>query len=127
MSLPARPIRVLLAEDEDAVAALTQAVLAGEERIEVVGRARDGHEAVALAEELSPDLVLMDIAMPEFDGIEATRRIRELHPRVQVLVLSSSKLAADIERAAAAGAAGFVAKERMVRELIDAILALAPS
>lgn len=126
MSLPARPIRVLLAEDEDAVAALTQAVLA-EERIEVVGRARDGHEAVALAEELSPDLVLMDIAMPELDGIEATRRIRELHPRVQVLVLSSSKLATDIERAAAAGAAGFVAKERMVRELIDAILALAPS
>lgn len=117
---------MLLVEDEDVVAALTKAILATEKRIEVIGRARNGIEAIALAGQLLPDLVLMDINMPELDGIEATRRIRAHQLHVQVLIVSASALAGEIGRSQSAGAAGFVAKDRMTRELIDAILALFP-
>lgn len=108
------------------VAALTKAILATEKRIEVIGRARNGIEAVALAGQLLPDLVLMDINMPELDGIEATRRIRSDHPDVQVLIVSASTLAGEVDRSHSAGAAGFIAKDTMTRELVDAILALFP-
>ncbi|HEV8099526.1 MAG TPA: response regulator transcription factor, partial [Gaiellaceae bacterium] len=82
-------IRVLLAEDHRLVRAGLERLLATAEDIEVVGGAADGEEAVALAAETQPDVVLMDLSMPNVDGIEATRAIRAANEAVQVVVLTS--------------------------------------
>jgi two-component system nitrate/nitrite response regulator NarL len=115
-------IRVLIADDHRLFAEALEAILAGEGSIEVVGRARNGAEAVELALELGPDLVLMDISMPVMDGVEATRRIRELRPDACVLMLTGSNAAADIDRSRDAGAAGYVTKDRIASELVEAII-----
>src|SRR5919206_2702902 len=116
------PIRVLIADDHRLFAEALEAILAGERRIAVVGRARNGAEALELALELEPDIVLMDISMPVMDGVEATRRIRESRPNACVLMLTGSNAAADIDRSRDAGAAGYVTKDRIASELVDAIL-----
>jgi DNA-binding NarL/FixJ family response regulator len=118
-----KSIRVLIADDHRLfVEAL---LVSGEQRIEVVGRAGDGEEAVELSRELRPDVVLMDISMPRLDGIEATRRIRAEHEGVRVLVLTGPNARADVDRARLAGAAGHVTKDRIAAELIDAVLEVA--
>ena len=116
------PIRVLIADDHRLFAEALEAILAGESSIEVVGRARNGAEAIELALELEPDVVLMDISMPVMDGIEATRRIRESRPNACVLMLTGSNAAADVDRSREAGAAGYVTKDRIASQLIEAIL-----
>ena len=119
------PIRVLIADDHRLFAEALEAILAGEERIDVVGRAGDGQEAVELSRELKPDVVLMDISMPRVDGIEATRQIRKQDERACVLILTGSNARADVDRARRAGAAGYVTKDRIAAELIDAVLEVA--
>jgi DNA-binding NarL/FixJ family response regulator len=116
------PIRVLIADDHRLFAEALEAILGGESTIEVVGRARNGAEAVELALELAPDIVLMDISMPVMDGIEATRRIREARPNACVLMLTGSNAAVDVDRSREAGAAGYVTKDRIASQLIEAIL-----
>jgi DNA-binding NarL/FixJ family response regulator len=116
------PIRVLIADDHRLFAQALEAILAAEARIEVVGYARDGREAVALARALTPDVVLMDISMPTLDGIEATRLILEEETPTRVLMLTGSNASADVDRARDAGAAGYVTKDRIAAELIDAIV-----
>jgi two-component system nitrate/nitrite response regulator NarL len=115
-------IRVLIADDHRLFAEALEAILAGESSIEVVGRARNGAEALDLALELEPDVVLMDISMPVMDGVEATRRIRESRPDACVLMLTGSNAAADIDRSRDAGATGYVTKDRIASELVDAII-----
>jgi DNA-binding NarL/FixJ family response regulator len=115
-------IRVLIADDHRLFAEALEAILAGESSIEVVGRARNGAEAIELTLELEPDVVLMDISMPVMDGVEATRRIRELRADACVLMLTGSSAAADIDRSRDAGAAGYVTKDRIASELVEAIL-----
>jgi DNA-binding NarL/FixJ family response regulator len=115
-------IRVLIADDHRLFAEALEAILAGESSIEIVGRARNGAEAVELALELEPNVVLMDISMPVMDGVEATRRIRELRPAACVLMLTGSNAAADIDRSRDAGAAGYVTKDRIASELVEAII-----
>src|SRR5919202_1709600 len=105
------PIRVLIADDHRLFAEALEAILAGESRIDVVGRARNGAEALELALELDPDVVLMDISMPVMDGVEATRRIREARPDACVLMLTGSNAAVDVDRSREAGAAGFITKD----------------
>src|SRR5436189_5385535 len=100
------PIRVLIADDHRLFAEALEAILAGESSIEVVGRARNGAEALELAMELEPDVVLMDISMPVMDGVEATRRIRESRPGACVLVLTGSNAPAGGDRARQGGRAG---------------------
>ena len=118
----ARPIRVLIADDQLPFAAMLETTLADDENVVVVGRAANGLEAVALAAELEPDVVLMDISMPLLDGLEATRRIRGADSAARVLVLTESYLRSDALRAERAGAHGYVPKTRIVGRLRAAIL-----
>jgi DNA-binding NarL/FixJ family response regulator len=117
-----RPVRVLIADDEPLFVETVEALLAGDERVEVVGTAADGKQAVELATALTPDVTLMDISMPVLDGIEATRRIRERLPNACVLVLTGSSISADVDRARQAGVAAFLTKDRLGTQLVNAIL-----
>jgi DNA-binding NarL/FixJ family response regulator len=116
------PIRVLIADDHRLFTEALEAILAGESRVHVVGRARNGAEALELALELEPDVVLMDISMPVMDGVEATRRIREARPDTGVLMLTGSNTATDVDRSREAGAVGYVTKDRIASELVEAIV-----
>jgi DNA-binding NarL/FixJ family response regulator len=116
------PIRVLIADDHRLFTEALEAILAGESRVHVVGRARNGAEALELALELEPDVVLMDISMPVMDGVEATRRIREARPDTSVLMLTGSNTTTDVDRSRHAGAAGYVTKDRIASELVEAIV-----
>ena len=118
-------IRVLIADDHRLFAEALEAILAGDARIGVVGHAGDGAEAVRLAQELKPDVVLMDISMPVMDGIEAVRAIRRSDGNACILMLTGSNSRSDVDRARKAGAAGYVTKDRIAAELIDAIVGLA--
>jgi DNA-binding NarL/FixJ family response regulator len=91
----------------------------------VVGQAGDGREAVKLATELGPDVVLMDISMPVMDGIEAAAAIKSEQDDARILMLTGSNSRADVDRARQAGAAGYVTKDRIAAELIDAIIEIA--
>jgi DNA-binding NarL/FixJ family response regulator len=121
-----KPIRVLIADDHRLFAQALEAILDADERIEVAGHARDGREAVELAASLHPDVVLMDIAMPAMDGFQATRLIRKSDPTATILMLTGSNLRSDVDRARRAGAAGYVTKDRIAAELIDAIVEVVP-
>ena len=119
------PVRVLIADDHRLFGQALEAVLGGDERIEVVGYAHDGGQAVELAKNLRPDVTLMDISMPVLDGVEATRQIRSIVPGACVLMLTGSNSRADVDRARKAGAAAYVTKDRIASELIEAILEVA--
>ncbi len=117
-----KPLRVLIADDHRLFADALQAILAGDERIEVVGKASDGAEAVELARTLGPDVVLMDVSMPVLDGFEATREIRSAREGVRVLMLTGSNSRDDVDRSREAGASGYVTKDRIASELVTAIV-----
>ena len=118
-------IRVLIADDHRMFAEALEAILATDDRLEVAGHAGDGAEAVSLALKVRPDVTLMDIAMPVMDGLQATKQIRKQWPNACVLMLTGSNSRTDVDRAREAGAAGYVTKERIAAELIDAILEIA--
>jgi CheY-like chemotaxis protein len=115
-------IRVLIADDHRMFAEALEAILGTDHRLEIAGHAGDGAEAVRLALKTRPDVVLMDIAMPVMDGLQATKQIRKQWPTACVLMLTGSNSRSDLDRAREAGAAGYVTKERIAAELIDAIL-----
>jgi DNA-binding NarL/FixJ family response regulator len=119
------PVRVLIVDDEPLFVEMLEALLAADPRIDVVGKAANGRQAVELALTLSPDVTLMDISMPQMDGIEAVRRIREQSPDACVLMLTGSSIATDVDRSRQAGAAGFLTKDRIATQLVDSILELA--
>jgi len=123
----ARPVRVLIADDEPLFVETIEALLAADDRVEVVGTAGDGEEAVALARSLEPDVTLMDISMPTLDGIEAARKIREHLPETRILVLTGSSISADVDRSRQAGVAAFLTKDRLGTQLLEAILDLGSS
>jgi len=114
-------VRVLIADDHRLFAEALRTILAADRRIEVVGLAASGEEAVQQAGELEPDVVLMDINMPGVDGVEATRRIRAGLPAAQVLMVTGSDSREDVDAARSAGAAGYVTKDKIAAELIGAI------
>ena len=115
-------IRVLIADDHRLFAEALAAILAIDDRIEVVGQANDGEKAVELAASQQPDVVLMDIQMPRLDGVEAAKQIKQGRNGPAVLMLTGSNAAADVARAREAGAAGYVTKDRIASELIDSIV-----
>ena len=120
--MAANRVRVVIADDQRLFAEALEAILATDERIEVVGQASDGSEAVELARTLDPDVVLMDVSMPVLDGFEATREIRSAGEDVRVLMLTGSNSRADVDRSREAGASGYVTKDRIASELVSAIV-----
>ncbi len=120
-SAEADKIRIVIAEDHAFVREGTTRLLAREPDMEVVGTASDGAEAVALAIELRPSVLLMDIAMPEIDGIEATRRVRAACPEIPVLILSAYDDDQYVSAVVEAGAAGYLLKDVRGDQLVDAI------
>jgi len=118
-------ITVLIADDHRLFADALEAILATDGRFDVVGKAHDGESAVRMAGTTKPDVVLMDIAMPGVDGVEATRRIRKRRKSTAVLILTGSNARNDVDRARRAGAAAYVTKDRIASQLVEAIVELA--
>ena len=115
-------VRVLIADDHHLFLEALEAVLETEPELEVVGRAADGREALALARSLEPDVVLLDISMPVMDGFEAATRISQLPARPAVLMLTGSSSSEDVDRARRAGARGYVTKDSIAARLVEAII-----
>ena len=118
------PIRVLLVDDHAVVRDGLKAILEAQGHITVVGEASDGRKAVDQAKKLRPDVVVMDIAMPELNGIEATRQIRESCPSTQVVILSMYSSSEHIYQAIRAGAQGYLLKESAGKEVLAAVCAV---
>jgi DNA-binding NarL/FixJ family response regulator len=115
-------VRILIADDHRLFAESLMAMLGEDERVDVVGIAKDGQEAIELAVEFQPDVILMDLKMPVIDGFEATRRIREAGLDTQILILTGTDQEIGSEDAAAAGASGYLRKESSVAELKEVFL-----
>jgi DNA-binding NarL/FixJ family response regulator len=120
------PIGVLIADDQPLVRAGLRRILEVEPDIDIVGEAADGNEAVTVAGEMQPDVILMDVRMPNVDGLEATRRIvRGRESGSRVLILTTFDLDAYVYEALLAGASGFVLKDIAPEKLVDAIHVIA--
>src|SRR5690348_1710016 len=114
-------IRVLLVDDHTILRQGLKMLLHAQPDMEVVGEASDGYQAIAEAQRLQPDVILMDITMPEMNGIEATRHVRRQHPDIRVLVLTMHENEEYLFQVLRAGAAGYILKEAADTELITAI------
>ncbi len=117
-------IRIIIADDHAVVAEGLKHVVEAQADMEVVALAVDGREAVRLARDLQPDVVLMDLSMPELNGADATRAILERDPKCRVIVLSMYSEREYVRRALKAGAAGYVVKRSAAKEVVDAIRAV---
>lgn len=121
----AKKIRILLADDHSVVRQGFRRILESQEDMEIVGEASNGREAVQLAAELKPDLVVMDVAMPELNGIEATRRLSEASEKTRVLALSMHRDAVYVREILRAGARGYLLKDAFDSDLVTAVRAVA--
>ena len=115
------PITILLADDHEVVRQGVRALLEVHTEFDVVGEAKNGAEAVEMVEEFVPDVVLMDLIMPGMDGVEATRRIKNVSPRTQIVVLTSYHEDEHIFPALKAGAISYLLKDMKMDELVEAI------
>ena len=118
-------IRILLVDDQALVRSGFRMILEARDDLEVVGEAENGREAVELAATTQPDVILMDVRMPELDGVEATRRILDAGSAARVLILTTFDLDEYVVRAIRAGASGFLLKDVRPAELVDAIRVVA--
>jgi DNA-binding NarL/FixJ family response regulator len=118
------PIRVLIADDHGVVAEGLKHLIEAQQDLQVIGIVADGREAVRLARESQPDVVVMDLSMPELNGADATRAILERDPKCRVIVLSMYAEREYVRRALRAGAVGYVVKRSAAKELVDAIRAV---
>jgi DNA-binding NarL/FixJ family response regulator len=118
---PTAAVRVLIVDDDDLMRAGLRGVLAGDDTVEVVGEARDGRDALHRARLLRPDVVLMDVRMPDVDGIAATRNVLDEVPEARVVILTTFEQDDYIFGALRAGASGFLLKRTRPEELVAAI------
>lgn len=116
-----RPIRVMLVDDHLILMQGLDELLGHEEDLEIVGMIVGGTSALAAVERVQPDVILMDIQMPEMDGLEATRRILQQHPQARILIFSSSSNAQDVQSAFAAGVRGYLLKSTGIAQVLHAI------
>jgi len=117
-------IRILLADDHEVVRDGVRALLEKQTDMQVVGEAADGREAARLADELGPDVVVMDVGMPNLNGIDATRRILSAHPQIAVVILSMHQDESYVLRSLKAGAKGYLLKESLRSDVLEAIRAV---
>ena len=117
--------RILIVDDHDTVREGLRLLLAEEPALEVVGEAASGEEAISLASALTPEVILMDVALPGIDGLEAIRRIRASGARPRILVLTSFANGMLLDEARSAGAAGYLFKNVLKEKLLQAIRAVA--
>ena len=115
------PKRLLIADDHALVREGMRAMLASEQNLEVVGEAENGREALELCRELRPDLILMDVRMPEMDGLAATWEIKRKYPETRILILTTHESPEYLMDAIRAGAAGYVLKDSTKQRLLDAV------
>jgi DNA-binding NarL/FixJ family response regulator len=120
-----KQIRILLADDHAIVRRGFQMILAEQPDMEIVGEAGNGREALELAAKLKPDVVVMDVAMPELNGIEATRRMADHAPHARVLALSMHKDSVYVREILRAGARGYLLKDAAPADLVTAVRAIA--
>lgn len=118
-------LRILLAEDHETIRDGLKLLLNSRSDMEVVGEADNGRAALRLAEQFLPDVVVMDISMPELNGLQATKKLKEKCPRVKVLILTRHAEPVYLQELIQAGASGYVLKQSKSEELIRAILAVA--
>ncbi|MGD0360218.1 MAG: response regulator transcription factor [Bryobacteraceae bacterium] len=118
-------IHILLADDHAVVRQGFKMILAAQPDMEIVGEAGNGREALDLAGQLQPDVIVMDVAMPELNGIEATRRVADLSPRSRVLALSMHKDSVYVREILRAGARGYLLKDSISSDLLAAVRAVA--
>ena len=123
--MPNSVIRILLADDHAILRQGLRLILSAHADLEVVGEAGNGNEAVELAGKLHPDIVVMDVAMPELNGIEATKRMIQAEPRLKVLVLSMHKEGVYVREILRAGARGYILKDAIDTELLNAVRSVA--
>jgi DNA-binding NarL/FixJ family response regulator len=112
---------IVLAEDHREFRRLLRQEVERAEDLRVIGEAEDGQELLELLEEVNPDLIILDISMPNLGGLEAAQRLKQSHPQVKVLFLSMHKKQAYVQQAQILGAAGYVLKEEMDQSLLPAI------
>ena len=120
-----KKIRILLADDHAVVRQGFKMILDAQADMEIVGEAANGREAVDLAERLKPDIVVMDVAMPELNGIEATRRLASSAPHVRVVALSMHKDSVYVREILRAGARGYLLKDSGAEDLVHAVRSVA--
>lgn len=120
-SVRPQPARLLIVDDHNLVRSGFRALLSGYEEFEIVGEAANGREALVLCGRLNPDLILMDVRMPEMDGLEATREIRRRFCDIRVLILTTHESEDYLLEAIRAGAAGYVLKDAPEKQLVVAI------
>ena len=118
-----QPIRVVIVDDHDMVRSGLAVFLAAFDDLKLVGEATDGNEAIRLCDEVKPDVALMDLVMPQMDGIAAIRAIRQAHPDIQVIALTSFGDQNLVQQALHAGAIGYLLKNATVDQLAEAIRA----
>jgi DNA-binding NarL/FixJ family response regulator len=123
--MSSKKITILLADDHSVVRQGFRRILESQSDMEIVGEASNGREAIERATTLSPDVVVMDVAMPELNGIEATRRLMESSPRTRVLALSMHKDAVYVREILRAGARGYLLKDAIDADLLAAVRAIA--
>jgi NarL family two-component system response regulator LiaR len=115
------PIRVLVVDDHRHIHDVITRVLMGIPDICIVGQAANGAEAIRLCEQVSPDLILMDVVMPEMDGMQATERIRQKYPDSKILVLSSFQDHESVHQLLRSGAVGYITKDSLANDLVNVI------
>lgn len=114
-------IRILLADDHTILREGIRSLIESEPDMSVIGEANDGHTAVKLASQLKPDIILMDLAMPLLNGLEATRQIKKQNPQAKILILTMHENEEYIRQVLVAGAMGYILKDAAARELLGAI------
>jgi DNA-binding NarL/FixJ family response regulator len=122
--MPARSIRVLVVEDYEPFQRFVVSILEKQPELQIICKVSDGLEAVQKAEELQPDLILLDIGLPSLNGIEVARQIRKLSPKSKILFVSQESSADVVQGALGTGAQGYVVKSDARRELLDGVNAV---